>query len=189
MAPQSKKRRLSGVEAQAAAKRRQATSLQEGDRGEGDESNAFEEHIDELDMVNIDDDRKLEEFRNKQREDQIKQQNHEKAEKPVKLSDFQCIICLDSPTDLTVTHCGELLPVVACLLFPKLTNIGHLFCSLCLHEALHAGTQRKTCPVCRQQISVTKTRDNKQPKTGVFPLELKLMTARRKGKQPEGDRR
>jgi hypothetical protein len=25
----------------------------------------------------------------------------------VKFTDFQCIICLDSPTDLTVTHCGK----------------------------------------------------------------------------------
>lgn len=135
-------------------------------------------------MVNIDSDQKLEEFRAKQQEDLIKQQNQEKADKPVKLTDFQCIICLDSPTDLTVTHCGKF-TIFTRRVHDLLTNAGHLFCSLCLHEALHAGTQRKTCPVCRQQINLTKTKEGKQPKNGIFVLEMKLMTARRKEKQPQ----
>lgn len=28
------------------------------------------------------------------------------AVRPMRLADFQCIICMDQPTDLTVTHCG-----------------------------------------------------------------------------------
>lgn len=41
----------------------------------------------------------------KQREEQIKRQRKEGEERP-KLSALQCIICLESPTDLTVTSCG-----------------------------------------------------------------------------------
>ena len=51
-----------------------------------------------------------------------------------------------------------------------LISLGHLFCSLCLHEALHAGTQKKTCPVCRQQINTSKNREGKPQKNGVFVL-------------------
>ncbi len=142
--------------------------------------------VEEVDLVEIDNDRKLEEFRMKQQAELIKQQNRGKADKPQKLADFQCIICLDSPTDLTVTHCGKFSNLLQDLL--ALTNSGHLFCSLCLHEALHAGTQRKTCPVCRQQINLSKNKEGKQPKNGVFVLEMKLMTARRKEKQPQSVR-
>jgi predicted transcriptional regulator len=63
-------------------------------------------NVEVLDMVDVDDDRKYEDFKSKQQAELLKQQNQEKADKPVKLSEFQCIICLDNPTDLTVTHCG-----------------------------------------------------------------------------------
>lgn len=80
----------------------------EYDQGSNSQSVAAgEASVEELDMVEIDSDRKLEEFRKKQQAELINQQNREKADKPVKLTDFQCIICLDSPTDLTVTHCGK----------------------------------------------------------------------------------
>jgi hypothetical protein len=147
--------------------------------------------FEEVDMTEVDNDEKHEEFRRKQQEDLIKKQNQERADKPVKLADFQCIICLDNPTDLTVTHCGM------CSLSPDmlhmLTLSGHLFCSLCLHEALHTGNQKKNCPVCRQVISTTKkpSKDGepaKQPLKGVYALEMKLMTSRRKGKLPATDR-
>lgn len=43
----------------------------------------------------------------KRQEELIKKQNQDEATRPVKLAAFQCIICMDSPTDLTVTHCGK----------------------------------------------------------------------------------
>jgi hypothetical protein len=61
----------------------------------------------EVDLSGIDNDEQLEDFQRKQQAELIRQQNQEKADKPVKLADFQCIICLDNPTDLTVTHCGK----------------------------------------------------------------------------------
>ncbi|TVY60829.1 E3 ubiquitin-protein ligase complex slx8-rfp subunit slx8 [Lachnellula suecica] len=91
--------------------------------------------------------------------------NQDEATKSVKLSDFQCIICMDNPTDLTITHCG------------------HLFCAECLHQALHAG-DKKCCPVCRTPIRVELNNKGKMHKSGVFVLEMKLMTQNRKGKRP-----
>jgi hypothetical protein len=50
---------------------------------------------------------KEEALRAKEQADLIKQQNQAEGNKPVKLAEFQCIICMDNPTDLTVTHCGK----------------------------------------------------------------------------------
>ncbi|KAI9734488.1 MAG: SUMO-targeted ubiquitin ligase complex subunit slx8 [Claussenomyces sp. TS43310] len=122
-----------------------------------------EEEVEAVDLVDIDDDEAYGAYQIQRQEEMIKQQRQDEADKPVKLSDFQCIICLDNPTDLTVTWCG------------------HLFCSVCLHEALHAGTQKKTCPVCRQTIS---TKPGGKTKSGVYVLSMKLMTSKKKGKQP-----
>lgn len=41
----------------------------------------------------------------KNQEDLLKMQNAD-HEKP-KLADFKCVICLDDPTDLAATPCGE----------------------------------------------------------------------------------
>lgn len=108
MAPPSRKRKPAAEEAHESAKRRQSSPPSESQNIlKNSPSRIASTKVEELDMVNIDNDQKLEEFRAKQQEDLIKQQNQEKADKPVKLTDFQCIICLDSPTDLTVTHCGK----------------------------------------------------------------------------------
>lgn len=97
----SRKRKPNGEENQTTIKRRRgATPIMGSEEG-------VENKVEEVDLVEIDNDRKLEEFRMKQQAELIKQQNREKADKPLKLSDFQCVICLDSPTDLTVTHCGK----------------------------------------------------------------------------------
>ncbi|KAH7418938.1 hypothetical protein BKA64DRAFT_649727 [Cadophora sp. MPI-SDFR-AT-0126] len=116
-----------------------------------------------IDLVDVEDKKDYDERMAKEQADMIKRQNQEEATKPVKLAEFQCIICMDQPTDLTVTYCG------------------HLFCSECLHQALHAG-DKKCCPVCRSNIAAKKV-GGKQPKNGVFPLEMKFMTAKKKGKQ------
>ena len=43
---------------------------------------------------------------------------------------------------------------------------------------------KETCPVCRQAITTKKKADGKMGSKGIFALELKLMTAKKKGKQP-----
>ncbi|KAK3191725.1 hypothetical protein K4F52_002149 [Lecanicillium sp. MT-2017a] len=83
----------------------------------------------------------------------------------IKISAFQCAICMDDVTALTVTHCG------------------HLFCKQCLHSSLQVETTKGKCPMCRAKIDI-KARQAYTTKTkGYWPLELKLMTATRKGKR------
>ncbi|PNY24019.1 Helicase-like transcription factor [Tolypocladium capitatum] len=83
----------------------------------------------------------------------------------IKISAFQCVICMDDVTTLTVTHCG------------------HLYCQQCLHSSLHVDATRGKCPMCRAKIDM-KPRSSYNTKTkGFWPLELKLMTATKKGKR------
>ncbi|KAI1857884.1 uncharacterized protein JN550_012959 [Neoarthrinium moseri] len=91
-----------------------------------------------------------------------------KVDNRVKLSKFQCVICMDDVSGLTVTHCG------------------HLFCSECLHSSLHIDSMKKTCPVCRTKVDIKAKPGVKQSKNTFYHLELKLMTANRKGKRPVG---
>ncbi|KAI1143928.1 hypothetical protein F5Y05DRAFT_363041 [Hypoxylon sp. FL0543] len=84
----------------------------------------------------------------------------------VKIGNFQCVICMDDASHLTVTHCG------------------HLFCSECLHSALHIDNMKKTCPVCRTKVD-PKEKKGKNQKS-YYHLELKVMTANKKGKRPAG---
>jgi hypothetical protein len=70
-----------------------------------------------VDLVDVEDDSQYEEFKAKQQAELVKQQQQDEANKPVRLAEFQCIICMDNPTDLTVTHCGKLLFLPALLEF------------------------------------------------------------------------
>ncbi|KAF7545026.1 hypothetical protein G7Z17_g9489 [Cylindrodendrum hubeiense] len=86
-------------------------------------------------------------------------------DKRIKLAAFQCVICMDDANILTVTHCG------------------HLYCAQCLHSSLHVEATKGKCPMCRQKLDM-KPRETYNSKTkGFWPLELKLMTATRKGKR------
>ncbi|KAL7626800.1 hypothetical protein AAE478_003574 [Parahypoxylon ruwenzoriense] len=89
-----------------------------------------------------------------------------KVDNRIKIGKFQCVICMDDAAALTVTHCG------------------HLFCSECLHSALHIDGMKKTCPVCRTKVD-TKEKKGKNLKS-YYHLELKIMTANKKGKRPAG---
>jgi hypothetical protein len=62
--------------------------------------------IEVVDLADVDDDTQYRELAANQQAELIKKQNEDEAKKPVKLAEFQCIICMDNPTDLTVTHCG-----------------------------------------------------------------------------------
>ncbi|KAH9883712.1 hypothetical protein F4778DRAFT_775061 [Xylariomycetidae sp. FL2044] len=88
-----------------------------------------------------------------------------KPDKRTKLGKFQCVICMDDVTALTVTHCG------------------HLFCSECLHSALHIDSVKKVCPVCRTKVDLNKKAKNAK---SFYHLELKVVTATKKGKRPAG---
>ncbi|SCO54253.1 uncharacterized protein FFNC_15423 [Fusarium fujikuroi] len=94
----------------------------------------------------------------------------EEARKPqkderVKLAAFQCTICMDDCFNLTVTKCG------------------HLYCASCLHQSIHANTNKSKCPMCRQQLGANLRESYNNNDKGYWPLELKLTTATRKGKR------
>lgn len=54
-----------------------------------------------------------------------------------RLSFIKCVICLDTPTDLTATACG------------------HLFCHECITAALRVTSATAgSCPVCRRKATL-----------------------------------
>ncbi|RKF60599.1 putative slx8 protein [Erysiphe neolycopersici] len=130
------------------------------------QSNLSAEEIDVVDLRDVETMTQWEEKKAKDTAEALKAHNHREANKPFKLSEFQCIICMDSPTDLTITHCG------------------HLFCSECLHQALHTG-DKKCCPVCRTIVYLPRP-GARQLKNGIFALEIKLMTKSKKDKRVRG---
>lgn len=105
----------------------------------------------------------------------------------VEFAAFQCAICMDNATNLAVTHCGASPPrrprrseAAGLLTF----YLGHMFCSECLQSALQTDATRNKCPICRQKID-HKERETYNSRTkGFWHLELKPMTANKKGKQP-----
>ncbi|KAI9703130.1 MAG: SUMO-targeted ubiquitin ligase complex subunit slx8 [Candelina mexicana] len=150
---------------------------------EGSAQTKLEEtEIEEVNLLDIDDDSGLSALLQKQRADEAKANQKEGQEMP-RISKLQCIICLETPTDLTATSCG------------------HLFCHTCVMEALIAGESqaaragesapatKSKCPVCRQRISreASKFSSKASSKPGfLVPLELKLQNKASiaKGKQP-----
>ncbi|KAK3333229.1 hypothetical protein B0T19DRAFT_120228 [Cercophora scortea] len=101
--------------------------------------------------------------------DKVPDEHRSQKPKPknmVKLSSFQCVICMDDVTDLTVTHCG------------------HLFCAECLHSSLHIDATRKICPICRQKVDLRAAgKKVSQKSKSYYPLELKLTTRKSLGKR------
>ncbi|KAF2470206.1 uncharacterized protein BDR25DRAFT_226630 [Lindgomyces ingoldianus] len=97
----------------------------------------------------------IQEVLQRQRAEAVKAQQ-KPEEKATTFNTFNCVICMDTPTDITATSCG------------------HLFCHTCLMEALIAGEnrsgpnepKRSRCPVCRKLIVRTKTSD-------IIPLLMK----------------
>lgn len=62
---------------------------------------------DEVDLVNVNDDEDYEAQKEKRKAEELKRQREEEAARPLKLAKQQCVICLDQPTGLVVTHCGK----------------------------------------------------------------------------------
>ncbi|KAG6282492.1 hypothetical protein E4U48_004068 [Claviceps purpurea] len=92
-----------------------------------------------------------------------------KVQEMIKISKFQCVICMDNVSTLTVTHCG------------------HLYCAQCLHSSLYAEATKNKCPMCRAKIDVKQRALYSSKTKGFWPLELKLMTAAKKGKRKAGE--
>ncbi|KAL5350867.1 hypothetical protein ACLOAV_004438 [Pseudogymnoascus australis] len=161
----SNKRRQSSTDSDARTpkRRKDAGASIEGAKEDHKEDKPNDK-VEELDLIDAEDDTSYAEVMRKRQEDLIKQQRQAELDKPQKLATTQCVICLDQPEELTITHCG------------------HMFCSACLHGALNVGTGKRSCPVCRTAIGAPK-KDGKQPRTGVFHLAMKLMT-KRQGKKP-----
>jgi hypothetical protein len=77
--------------------------------GEASTSSSRRQSLGEVEVVDLADVENESQYRDlaaKQQAELIKKQNEDEAKRPVKLAAFQCIICMDNPTDLTVTHCG-----------------------------------------------------------------------------------
>ncbi|GME26288.1 zinc finger ring-type protein [Neofusicoccum parvum] len=114
--------------------------------------NAAVDEVEEIEQIDlIDDDTPLATALQKQRAEQVKAQQESQtgADAPPRLTSLTCVICMDTPKDLTATACG------------------HVFCHACLMEALIAGEaragpgepKRSQCPVCRKTLSRNKTGD------------------------------
>ena len=82
-------------------KRRRNSNNKPGDSRIKDENS----QVEEVDLRNVDDDNGLTKLLEKQRVAAVKAQQ-EQANKPLKLSSLQCIICMEPMTNVTVTHCG-----------------------------------------------------------------------------------
>ncbi|KAL8857539.1 MAG: hypothetical protein Q9178_005867 [Gyalolechia marmorata] len=119
--------------------------------------------VEHLDLVDINDDGGLSKVLEQQQAAVIKEQQGPPKDVPTKLSNVQCIICMEPMTDMTVTHCG------------------HIFCHTCIMEALIAGENQgepgkgtSKCPVCRKKVA--RPKEKSRDKREVIPLEIKLVT-------------
>lgn len=70
--------------------------------------NEVNDQVEGYDLTSIDDDTGLAKALQNQQEAAIKAQREGSGDKPTKLSNLQCIICLETTKNLTATHCGEL---------------------------------------------------------------------------------
>ncbi|ESZ94264.1 hypothetical protein SBOR_5332 [Sclerotinia borealis F-4128] len=88
--PKSPKRRKTGISSRSSKRRKTSPSKIDS-----------EEDVEVVDLAENSNLQEYEAAKAKRQEDLIKQQNQDEATKPIKLVDFQCIICMDNPTDLT----------------------------------------------------------------------------------------
>lgn len=122
------------------------------------------EHIDSVDLTEVNDDSSLAKVLAKQREDAIKAQAaSENREGRTTLTATKCAICMDTPTDATTTVCG------------------HMFCHKCIIDSLRyeeersqatsAKASRGKCPACRKLLT---RKDGPGARRDLIPLQFKL---------------
>jgi len=106
MAPASRKRKAPspGQERTSKVARSDSSKTSRPSSAAGTKKEMSE--VQTIDLVDVEDKKDYDERMAKEQAEMIKRQNQEAATKSVKLAEFQCIICMDQPTDLTVTYCG-----------------------------------------------------------------------------------
>jgi len=126
--------------------------------------------IESVDLTEVSDASMLSKALSKQREDAVKAQMAQDAEKGRSaLTAYKCPVCMDTAVDATSTICG------------------HLFCHKCIIDTLRFGEERRahdghgkvprgTCPVCRKVLSRV---DVPGARRNLVPLQLKLATKKR----------
>ena len=149
--PKSRKRAADEAKREQSSKRRKGTSS----------SIKAEAEIEHLDLTNEAPSAEEELAAAQTAAAVLAQQSSTSATGPLKIGQMQCIICMESFTNATITHCG------------------HIYCHECLTQALNAGEKnsesgKANCPVCRKQV----TRKNKNQ---VIPL-LFMKKSHSKGK-------
>ena len=77
--------------------------------------------VERMNFIDVDDDQGLARTLERQREAAIREQR-EQADRPLRLSTLQCIICMEPMTDITVTHCGGSTPIIS---MPPNSNANH----------------------------------------------------------------
>lgn len=104
-----------------------------------------------VDLSGVDDTSQYEKLRQKEQAELQKQQTLAEANKPVKLAEFQCIICMDNPTDLTVTHCGM---CFSCLFYyiQMLTMIQDISSAPNVSTKLYMPAIRNVAPFVERQL-------------------------------------
>lgn len=105
---------------------------------------AREDDVEELDLTNEAPSAEEELLRAEQEKAVKAQQPEQGPTGPLKIGQMTCIICMETYTNATVTHCG------------------HIYCHECLTQALKAGEKNSdrgvgTCPVCRKPVKRKKT--------------------------------
>ncbi|EEA26246.1 hypothetical protein TMatcc_005495 [Talaromyces marneffei ATCC 18224] len=129
-------------------------------------SHSEEDHIESVDLTEVNDDSALAKTLAKQREDAIKAQAAtENKDGRTTLLAFKCAICMDTPTDATTTVCG------------------HMFCHKCIidslryeeerSEATTGKSNRGKCPACRKLLT---RKDTPGQRRDLVPLQFKLKT-------------
>lgn len=106
----SNKRRLSSTDSETRTPKRKkdVRASREGAKDDHKEGKP-DDKVEELDLIDAEDDTSYAEVMRKRQEDLIKQQRQAELDKPLKLATTQCVICLDQPEELAITHCGKFL--------------------------------------------------------------------------------
>ncbi|KAL4795962.1 hypothetical protein BDV19DRAFT_361832 [Aspergillus venezuelensis] len=136
-------------------------------------SQAHNEPIESIDLTEVDGNTAIAKVLAKQREDAVAAQHLNEGENArSRLTAFKCPVCMESPVDATTTICG------------------HLFCHKCIIDCLKSGEEQRadqtgkaprgSCPVCRKPLARV---DAPGPKRNLVPLQIKLITRKRKASE------
>lgn len=113
MARTSNKRRLSSTDSEARTPKRKKDAGASVEGARDDHKGVKpDDKVEELNLIDAEDDTSYAEVMRKRQEDLIKQQRQAELDKPLKLATTQCVICLDQPEELAITHCGKFLLVI-----------------------------------------------------------------------------